>query len=144
MDELLPGLQGPPFDECRFQSIFLTALQAISWAVFSVSLKKLGTSWQRMRLNCIRWYKWAFIDGYDDIELPPAGHPDFLKFTAACSTIQQDRDYSPVGQVRLAGVLLEELVTFTGGWTGPWVEECKQSVQCLHDVCQRRTGGTHP
>ena len=101
-----PG--SPAFDEYQFQSIFLTALQAISWAVFSVrtlrfvrrficlthlgrqvSLKKLGTSWQRMRLNCIRRYKWAFIDDYDDIEQPPVGHPNFLKFTAACSAIQQ-------------------------------------------------------
>ncbi|KAG6375824.1 hypothetical protein JVT61DRAFT_2681 [Boletus reticuloceps] len=137
MDELIPGLQGSPaFDEYQFQSIFLTALQAISLVVFSVSLKNLGTSWQRMRLNCIRRYKWAFIDEYDDIEQLPIGHPNFLKFTAACSTIQQDRDYSPVGQIRLAGVLLEELVTSSEGWTGPWVEERKQSIQRLRDVCQ--------
>ena len=67
----------------------------------------------------------------------------------------KDRDYSPQGQIRLAGVLLEELVAFSGTWTGPWVEERKQvcfrsssfasppsltracqSVQCLRDVCQ--------
>ncbi|KAF8437566.1 Mak10 subunit, NatC N-terminal acetyltransferase-domain-containing protein [Boletus edulis BED1] len=137
MDELIPGLQGSPaFDEYQFQSIFLTALQAISLVVFSVSLKNLGTSWQRMRLNCIRRYKWAFIDEYDDIEQLSIGHPNFLKFTAACSAIQQDRDYSPVGQIRLAGVLLEELVTSSEGWTGPWVEERKQSIQRLRDVCQ--------
>jgi len=137
MDALLPGLEGSPaFNEYRFQFIFMTALQAISSAVFSVSLKKLGSSWQRMRLNCIRRYKWAFIDEYEDIEHPPVGHPKFLKFTAACSAVQQDRDYSPQGQIRLAGVLLEELITFSGTWTGPWVEERKQSVQCLRDVCQ--------
>ena len=44
-----------------------------------------------MRLNCIRRYKWAFIDEYDDIEQLPVGHPNFLKFTAACSAIQQVR-----------------------------------------------------
>ena len=38
----------------------------------------------------------------------------------------KDRDYSPQGQIRLAGVLLEELITFSGTWTGPWVEERKQ------------------
>ncbi|KAG8217116.1 Mak10 subunit, NatC N-terminal acetyltransferase-domain-containing protein, partial [Butyriboletus roseoflavus] len=128
MDELILGLQGSPAsDEHRFQSIFLTALQAMSWAIFSVSLKKLGTSWQRMRLNCLRRYKWAFIDEYDDIDQPPVGHPNFLKFTAACSAIQQ---------IQLARMLLGELVTFTGGWTGPWVEERKQSIRGLRDVCQ--------
>ncbi|KAH0830164.1 hypothetical protein J3R83DRAFT_1513 [Lanmaoa asiatica] len=155
MDELILGLQGkqrrfsdacvdglsrrpgpPASDEHRFQSTFLTALQAMSWAVFSVSLRKLGTSWQRMRLNCLRRYKWAFVDEYDDIDQPPVGHPNFLKFTAACSAIQQDRDHSPAGQIQLAGMLLKELVTFTGGWTGPWVEERKQSIQGLLDVCQ--------
>ena len=39
----------------------------------------------------------------------------------------KDCDYSPVGQIQLAGMLLEELVAFTGGWTGPWVEERKQA-----------------
>ena len=32
-----------------------------------------------------------------------------------------------MGQIQLAGMLLEELVAFTGGWTGPWVEERKQA-----------------
>lgn len=95
-------------EEHLFQSTFLTALQAISLAVFSVRtpfcvhrvvglirlwcqviLKKLGASWQRMRLNCLRRYKWAFIDEYEDIDRSPVGHPNFLKFTAACSAIQQ-------------------------------------------------------
>ncbi|KAF8548370.1 hypothetical protein OG21DRAFT_1471303 [Imleria badia] len=137
MERIIPGLQeSSALDEYRFQSIFLTALQAISSAVFSVSLKKLGTSWQRMRLNCIRRYKWAFVDEYEDFDQPPVGHPNFLKFTAACAAIQQDRDYSPVGQIRLASVLLEELVSSSGEWTGPWVEERTQSIQCLRDVCQ--------
>ncbi|KAG9318061.1 hypothetical protein JVU11DRAFT_125 [Chiua virens] len=146
LDEILPESHGSPaFDEHQFQSVFLTASQAISLAVFSVSLRKLGTSWQRTRLNCLRRYKWAFIDEYDDVDLPPVGHPNFLKFTAACSAIQQDCDYSPVGQIQLASVLLAQLVDFTGGWTGPWVQERKQlshrsrddqCVQCLRDVCQ--------
>lgn len=44
-----------------------------------------------MRLNCIRRYKWAFIDAYEDVDQPPIGHPHFLKFTAACAVIQQVR-----------------------------------------------------
>lgn len=49
--------------------------------------------------------------------------------------VNKDRDYSPVGQIQLAGMLLGELVTFTGGWTGPLVEERKQVtlVTFLHN-----------
>ena len=47
---------------------------------------------------------------------------------AAAHSFQRakDRDYSPKGHIQLAGKLLEELVTFTGGWAGPWVEERQQ------------------
>jgi hypothetical protein len=41
-------------------------------------------SWQRMRLNFLRRYKWAFVPEYEDIDLQPFGHPSFTKFAAAC------------------------------------------------------------
>ncbi|KAF9239144.1 Mak10 subunit, NatC N-terminal acetyltransferase-domain-containing protein [Melanogaster broomeanus] len=137
MDEVMSEMpDSAALEELRFQYIFMTALQAISSAVFSVSLKQLGSSWQRMRLNVLRRYKWAFIDQYEDIDLPPVGHPNFLKFTSCCSAIQQDRDYSPRDQIKLAGGLLAQLVTMPGGWAGPWVEDRKQSTQRLLKVCQ--------
>ncbi|KIJ63356.1 hypothetical protein HYDPIDRAFT_113345 [Hydnomerulius pinastri MD-312] len=122
--------------ELRFQSIFLTALQAISSAIFSVSLSKIGSSWQRMRLNFLRRYKWAFIDEYEDIDLAPVGHPNFLKFTTCCSAIPHDHDHSPSRQIELAGRLLAQLVTTPAGWAGPWSEYRKQFVRRLLEVCQ--------
>ncbi|KAF9228847.1 Mak10-domain-containing protein [Gyrodon lividus] len=137
MDEIMLEMpESAAFEELRFQITILTALQAISLAVFSVSLKKISSSWQRMRLNFLRRYKWAFVDEYDDVDLAPVGHPNFLKFTTCCSAIQQDRDHSPCDQIQLAGALLAQLVTVPGGWAGQWVEDRKQSIQCLLEVCQ--------
>lgn len=39
----------------------------------------------------MRRYKWAFLHEYDDIDLPPLGHPNFLKFTSNCAAIWQVR-----------------------------------------------------
>ncbi|KAF8835779.1 hypothetical protein BDN67DRAFT_974919 [Paxillus ammoniavirescens] len=137
MDEIMSGMpESAMFEELRFQFMFLTALQAISSAIFSVSLKKITSSWQRMRLNFLRRYKWAFVDEYEDIDLAPVGHPNFLKFTTCCSAIQQDRDHSPHDQIKLAVGLLVQLVNHSGGWAGPWVEDRKQSIERLLEVCQ--------
>jgi len=137
MDEIMSGMpESAMFEELRFQFMFLTALQAISSAIFSVSLKKITSSWQRMRLNFLRRYKWAFVDEYEEIDLAPVGHPNFLKFTTCCSAIQQDRDHSPRDQIKLAVGLLVQLVNYPGGWAGPWVEDRKQSIKRLLEVCQ--------
>ncbi|KAH7890082.1 Mak10 subunit, NatC N-terminal acetyltransferase-domain-containing protein [Phlebopus sp. FC_14] len=122
--------------ELRFQVVFLTALQAMSSAMFSVLLKHLGSSWQRMRLNFLRRYKWAFIDEYEDINLAPVGHPNFTKFASCCSVIPLDRDHSPAGQIELARQLLSQLATADGGWAGPWDDERRQFMQRLVEVCQ--------
>ncbi|KAI6137501.1 hypothetical protein EDD17DRAFT_1678613 [Pisolithus thermaeus] len=49
----------------------------------------MGCSWERLRLNFLRRYKWAFMHEYEDFDVPPVGHPNFLAFTTSCSVILQ-------------------------------------------------------
>ncbi|KAI6095255.1 hypothetical protein EV401DRAFT_2047866 [Pisolithus croceorrhizus] len=73
----------------------------------------MGSSWERLRPNFLRRYKWAFMHEYEDFDVPPVGHPNFLAFTTSCSVILQDKEFSPAEQAELAERLL------TGSTTAP-------------------------
>ncbi|KAH7928162.1 Mak10-domain-containing protein [Leucogyrophana mollusca] len=123
------------FQELKLQSAFLTALQLMSTAVFSVTIKQLSFSWQRMRLNFLRRYKWAFLPEYDDVDLPPVGHPNFLKFVTACAAIPQSEHHSPAGCVQLAKDILLCSLRFPPGMAGQWGGDRVQFIQTLVGVC---------
>ncbi|KAI6098028.1 Mak10 subunit, NatC N-terminal acetyltransferase-domain-containing protein [Pisolithus croceorrhizus] len=57
----------------------------------------------------LRRYKWAFMHEYEDFDVPPVGHPNFLAFTTSCSVILQDKEFSPAEQAELAERLLREV-----------------------------------
>ncbi|KAG1736921.1 Mak10 subunit, NatC N-terminal acetyltransferase-domain-containing protein [Suillus paluster] len=91
IDQLMPGMSrgSNAYCELRYQSQFLTALQSLSIAVFSITVKQTTFSWRRTRLNFLRRYKWAFMPEYEDLDLQPFGHPSFTKFAAACEAMQK-------------------------------------------------------
>ncbi|KAL4064339.1 Mak10 subunit, NatC N-terminal acetyltransferase-domain-containing protein [Scleroderma citrinum] len=137
LDEVIRGLPTSVSRfEFQFQAKFLTALQAISMALFCVTLKLLGSSWQRMRLNFMRRYKWAFVHEYEDIDLPPLGHPNFLKFTSDCAASWQDNDVSPAGQIELAEQLLAESHTTPGKMAGPWSQNRVEFIAKMMQICR--------
>ncbi|KAH7905150.1 hypothetical protein BJ138DRAFT_1106218 [Hygrophoropsis aurantiaca] len=121
--------------ELEFQTMLLTALQFISIAVYSVIIKQLTFSWQRMRLNFLRRYKWAFLPDYDNIDLPPVGHPNFLRFVSSCAAIPQDEYHSPCGYVHLATDILSHLATSPPGLAGKWSGDCVQPIISPINAC---------
>lgn len=121
--------------EFNFRSKWLAALQAMSSALFCVTLKTMGSSWQRLQLNFLRRFKWAFVHEYGDIDIPPVGHPDFLAFRSRCTEIWQDEEVSPAGQIDLANRLLAELCTNPGEMVEPWSEDRMRFVKNTMDIC---------
>ncbi|KAI6097755.1 hypothetical protein EDD16DRAFT_587142 [Pisolithus croceorrhizus] len=82
LDEIIEVLSNSmPRFEFQFRARYLTALQALSLALFAVTVKTMGSSWERLRLNFLRRYKWAFMHEYEDFDVPPVGHPNFLRHT---------------------------------------------------------------
>jgi N-alpha-acetyltransferase 35, NatC auxiliary subunit len=62
----------------------------------------------RMRLNFLRRYKWAFRPENDDLEVNPVGHPDFGDFVDDCAGIAKVR-YSPWPLVTVSNNALAHL-----------------------------------
>ncbi|KAJ8591458.1 Mak10-domain-containing protein [Rhizopogon salebrosus TDB-379] len=137
IDQLTTGmLRGSnTYLELSYQSQFLTALQAISIAIFAVTVKQITFSWQRTRLNFLRRYKWAFVPEYEDIDLQPLGHPNFTKFAAAYEAARKGEQYHSLDSIALAREILSRLLMSPNGWAGRWSEERKQFIQKLLDVC---------
>ncbi|KAI6094539.1 Mak10 subunit, NatC N-terminal acetyltransferase-domain-containing protein [Pisolithus croceorrhizus] len=124
LDEIIEVLPNSmPRFEFQFRARYLTALQALSLALFAVTVKTMGSSWERLRLNFLRRYKWAFMHEYEDFDVPPVGHPNFLAFTTSCSVILQDKEFSPAEQAELAERLLRGSTTAPGRMAGPWTPE---------------------
>lgn len=132
--EVLPN--SVPRFEFQFRARYLTALQALSFTLFAVTVKTMGSSWERLRLNFLRRYKWAFVHEYADIDIPPVGHPNFLIFATNCSTILQDKEFSPVEQVELAERLLTESSTALGQIAEPWTLDRKEFVSKMVGGCR--------
>lgn len=83
-----------------YQREFLSALQSMCMAMFAVSeqskhgslyidyalqimIRKKAYPAQRMHLNILRRYKWAFKAGYDSIDTPVVVSPNFAEFASA-------------------------------------------------------------
>lgn len=82
-----PTTESAAHSELQFQFGFLTALQLMSIAMFSVRVAHLPASldWGRMRPNLVRRCKWALRAEYGDIPTPAVGHPEFPRFLRACA-----------------------------------------------------------
>lgn len=137
LDEIIEVLPNSiPLFEFQFRARYLTALQVLSLALFAVTIKTMGSSWERLRLNFLRRYKWAFMHEYEDIDVPPVGHPNFLAFTTNCSAILQDKEFSPAEQAELAERLLTGSNTAPGRMAGPWTLDRMEFVSKMAEVCQ--------
>lgn len=83
-----------------YQRGFLSALLSMCMAMFAVSeqsqygssyidfalqimIRKKAYPAQRMHLNILRRYKWAFKAGYDSIDAPVVVSPNFAEFASA-------------------------------------------------------------
>jgi hypothetical protein len=104
----------------------------------------LTLDWERIRLNFLRRYKWAFRPEYDRIESAPPASPDYPKFLPACAEMlkvnvfpeeahhlglnrlhldTQSRTYSPSDSCRLANHILRTLLDSGRTQVGHWTEE---------------------
>lgn len=52
-----------------------------------VSAQLMSLSWQQIRANFFRRYKWAFRSEYNDITTPVVVSPNFNRFRTACNEI---------------------------------------------------------
>ena len=92
---------------------------------------------QRLRLNFLRRYKWAFRPSYDAIDSDVVAPPEFFKFISARQELlavrvyfsrsghqsnwhDQDEGFSPSDSFKLARYLLQQLSTSPTGWAGHW------------------------
>ncbi|KAL4265808.1 MAK10 family protein [Pleurotus pulmonarius] len=100
----------PTKAEIDFNVQYLTALQLISMALFSVVTRLMSFEPQRLQLNFIRRYKWAFLPEYDSITTPDSARPQFPSFLPACKEILEDTYFSPSDYIRLARKILSDLI----------------------------------
>ncbi|KAG7086374.1 hypothetical protein E1B28_002334 [Marasmius oreades] len=125
--------------EMEFQQSFLTALQLMCTAMFSI-LSQLPTesSWITLREGILRRYKWAFKSEYDDYETPPAAHPNLETYIAEVYSMNEDVSFSPSDSFKFAHNILEHLVKDRsgGGWAKHWKDERLQVVQGLMNACE--------
>ncbi|EGN96405.1 hypothetical protein SERLA73DRAFT_76363 [Serpula lacrymans var. lacrymans S7.3] len=138
LDELEPGISSTSrtHHELKFNSAFLSALQLMSTAMFLVTSQKMTISWERMRLNFLRRYKWAFISEYDDVDVPVVGHPQFPEFMHYCTDVQKDGMDSPAACFELAIHILSSLLSSPTGWAGKWSGDRLQFIRDLIHVCE--------
>ncbi|KAG7453081.1 uncharacterized protein BT62DRAFT_959328 [Guyanagaster necrorhizus] len=144
LDEILPvvPLDSNAYGELRFQKQFLTAIQIMSIAMFSVMAALLPFDWQRMKPNFIRRYKWAWRPQYKDVCTHPVGHPQLYKFLPSTQEISEDKFYSPSESFGFARVLISQLLepTFRNDWAGEWRDERAKFLQVLVTTCDNLAG----
>ncbi|KAF9265939.1 hypothetical protein L218DRAFT_897912 [Marasmius fiardii PR-910] len=125
--------------EMEFQQIFLTAIQLMCMAMFSI-LYQLPTenSWITLREGILRRYKWAFKPEYDDYETPPFAHPSLETYIAEVYSMNEDVWFSPSNSFQFAHDLMEDLVKNrnSGGWAKQWEDDRLQVIQGLLNACE--------
>jgi hypothetical protein len=109
----------------------------ISFIFVQVTALSVSFPLQRLRLNFLRRYKWAFRPSYDAIDSAVVAPPDFFKFLSARQQLlavrvyfsrsvqlsnwhDQDEGFSPSDSFKLARYLLQQLSTSPTGWAGHW------------------------
>ncbi|KAK0492210.1 Mak10 subunit, NatC N-terminal acetyltransferase-domain-containing protein [Armillaria luteobubalina] len=144
LDEILPIV---PTDsntcgELQFQKQFLTAIQIMSIAMFSIMAPLLPFDWQRMKPNFLRRYKWAWRRQYDDVCARPVGHPELYKFLPSAKEISENKFYSPSKSFGLARVIIGQLLesTLRNDWAGQWRDERRKFLRVLVTACDNLAG----
>ncbi|KAF9019735.1 hypothetical protein BDZ89DRAFT_1072754 [Hymenopellis radicata] len=117
--------------ELSFQRQFLTAIQLLCLAMYSVLAPSLPFDWGQMKHNFQRRYKWVFNPKYKDVVAAPVGHPELIRFLPALDEITKDEVYSPAATCELAYEILSGLVGSgnAGGWAGFAAQERVQFVE---------------
>ncbi|THV06920.1 hypothetical protein K435DRAFT_960172 [Dendrothele bispora CBS 962.96] len=143
--------------ELHFQRVFLTALQIMCEAMFSLLVKSdvpRTQSWSQTRMNLMRRYKWAFLERYDDCETLPVGSPPRLReYLFDMSEVIDDELNPPSEGFSLAQSILSGLVesesnkpvpvfagpsgrACVGGWAADWREERLKVLHILIETCE--------
>lgn len=95
-----------------FQRQFLTAIQLLCIALYSVLAPVLPFDWGKMKHNFMRRYKWIGNSKYQDVVATPVAHPELIRFFPAAAEVAEDTAHSPAGCCALAH---EILATLDGG-----------------------------
>ncbi|ESK85192.1 amino-acid n-acetyltransferase subunit [Moniliophthora roreri MCA 2997] len=129
--------------EMKFQQVFLTALNSMCMAMFSILYTiPSRASWAAFRGITMRRHKWAFRVEYEDYENPPIAHPHLESYLADLYEMDDDEWFSPSDSFGFAKGLLESLLgnRDAGGWAGHWKEERMQVVRGLISACTELGG----
>ncbi|KDQ34122.1 hypothetical protein PLEOSDRAFT_1052887 [Pleurotus ostreatus PC15] len=123
--------------EIDFNVQYLTALQLISMALFSVVTRLMLFEPQRLELNFIRRYKWAFLPEYDSITTRDAACPEFSSFLSACKEILEDVYFSPSDNIRLARKILSDLImqpSHTSYWYSERIKFVRDTIRACDSL----------
>jgi len=131
-----------PYKELQFQHQLLSALQALSTAVFLTLIPLIGFNWSQLRPTFHLRYKWAFRPEYNRIRSPVVGHPDLNELLTIYSDTLQNEACCPAGYVELAEKILLSLVESgtVGGWANSWAPDRSQFLRHLLDACEGLRG----
>ncbi|KAK0458604.1 Mak10 subunit, NatC N-terminal acetyltransferase-domain-containing protein [Desarmillaria tabescens] len=144
IDAVLPvvPLGSNTYGELQFQKQFLTAIQIMSIAMFSVMGPLLPFDWKRMKPNFLRRYKWAWLPQYEDVCVPPVGHPELYKFLPSAQEISEDNFYSPSESFGFARGIISQLIesTLCNDWAGQWRDERRKFLRVLATTCDNLAG----
>ncbi|EIM82360.1 Mak10-domain-containing protein [Stereum hirsutum FP-91666 SS1] len=95
--------------ELEFQARYLEGLRDLCRGMFVLTLPQLSYTPERMHLNLLKRYKWAFLPQYGVITAKPVGHPDLRAFLDACAGVLADETYNPSAAFKSAHETLLKL-----------------------------------
>ncbi|KAK7438437.1 N-alpha-acetyltransferase, non-catalitic subunit [Stygiomarasmius scandens] len=142
--------------ELQFQRIFLTAIQKMCEAMFSLLVKSnisRPQPWSQTRQNLMRRYKWAYLDRYEDYETAAvATPPDLRQYLIEMSQVVEDEWSSSSDAFSMAQSILADLIeaessksdstgsACVGGWAADWKDERLKVLQILVETCESLRG----
>ncbi|KZP13825.1 hypothetical protein FIBSPDRAFT_921556 [Athelia psychrophila] len=140
LDNWIPAVsrESVTYNEMVYQRGFLSALLSMCMAMFAIMIRKKAYPAQRMHLNILRRYKWAFKAGYDSIDAPVVVSPNFAEFASARREILIDDTFSPRDSFHLAGNILLRVKDMPSPATaGPWQGDRSRLIGSLIDICDQ-------
>ncbi|KAI0034972.1 Mak10 subunit, NatC N-terminal acetyltransferase-domain-containing protein [Vararia minispora EC-137] len=102
---------------------FLTALQDMCASMFVMTIPLINVSPERMYLNFLKRYKWAFLPQYARLPEPMPTMPVYDDFVDACEAKLKDHRFSPAQCFEHARDLLSQLTSTAAGSASAWHEE---------------------
>jgi len=94
-------------------------------------------SFNRIRPDFYRRYKWAFRTDYDDSETPIVAQPELYRFIHACGESLKGGGVVPSKSIELARTILLDLINSNefGCFAGLWVKDRIQLIQNMIVAC---------